>query len=72
MAETTNEIRHHIESQRGRLAEDINELEARVRRMEYRVKESVDWRHQFRTHTGAALGIAFGGGLLLGLLTGGD
>jgi ElaB/YqjD/DUF883 family membrane-anchored ribosome-binding protein len=70
MAETTNEIRHHIEFQRGRLAENINELENRVRTIEYRAKEAVDWRHQFRTHTGTALGIAFGGGLLLGLLSG--
>jgi hypothetical protein len=45
-----------------RLARDINELEERVR-------ETVDWRRQFHRHAAAALGLAFGGGVLLGLIT---
>ena len=65
MAQTTDEIRQHIEARRGRLAQDINELE-------YRVRQTVDFKEQFRRHTGAILGSAFGAGLLFGLLTGGN
>ncbi len=64
MAETTDAIRREIEVQRGQLAQNINELE-------YRVKSSMDFNQQFRKHTGLILGAAFGGGLLLALMTGG-
>ncbi len=62
MAETTDQIRQHIESRRVQLARDINELEQRVR-------ETVDWRRQYQRHAGAALGVAFGAGVLLGLIS---
>jgi hypothetical protein len=45
--------------------QDINELE-------YRVRQTVDFKEQFRRHTGAILGSAFGAGLLFGLMTGGN
>ena len=64
MAQTADEIRQHIEVRRTRIAQDINELESRVR-------ETVDFKEQFRRHTGAMLGSAFGVGLLFGLMTGG-
>lgn len=64
MAETVDQIKHHIELQRGRLAQNVNELESRVR-------ETVDWRIQFRRHTGLALGLAFGFGMLLSLIMSG-
>ncbi|MCL4402486.1 MAG: DUF3618 domain-containing protein [Acidobacteria bacterium] len=64
MAQTTDEIRRSIEAQRGQLAQDINELE-------FRVRDTMDWRSQFRKHTGLLLGLAFGGGVALALMTGG-
>lgn len=63
MAENSDQIKQHIEQQRGVLTHNINELE-------YRMKSALDWRRYFETHTGLALGLAFGGGMLLGLLTG--
>ena len=45
------------------LAQDINELE-------FRVKSTVDWRARYREHTGVFLGAAFGFGLLAALLSG--
>ncbi len=65
MAQTTDEIRREIEMRRGELAQHINELE-------HRVKDSVDFNLQFRRHTAAFLAGAFGAGVLLGLLTGGE
>ena len=65
MAQTTDELRQQIEARRTRIARDINELE-------HRVRKTVDFREQFRRHTGVFLGSAFGAGLLLGIVTGGD
>jgi ABC-type transporter MlaC component len=66
MAETVDQIRHHIESQRSRLIQNVNELESRLR-------ETVDWRLQFQRHTGTVLGAAFGlGALLAWMLPGPD
>lgn len=67
MAETTDQItteriKQHIEARRGRLSEDIDELQ-------YRVRRTVDWRAQFREHTGAIMGAAFAAGALLGFAT---
>lgn len=64
MAETTDQIKREIEARRGELAQNINELE-------HRVKNSVDLNQHFRRHPVAILGAALGGGLLLGLMTGG-
>lgn len=61
MAETLDQIKHHIDAQRGRLSVDINELEARVR-------ETVNWRVQFSRHATAILAAAFGLGALLALM----
>ncbi len=63
MAQTTDEIRREIETRRGELAQNINELE-------HRVKDSVNFNQQFRRHSTAILGAAFAGGLLFGLITG--
>jgi hypothetical protein len=65
MAQTTDELRQHIEAQRTRIARDINELE-------HRVRETVDFKEQFRRHTELFLGSALGAGVLLGLLTAGN
>ena len=62
MAETPDQIIQHIEERRGRISEDINELE-------YRVKETVDWRTQFSRHTAAMVGAAFAAGAVLGFAT---
>jgi hypothetical protein len=64
MVETTDQIKHEIALCRGELAQNINELE-------HRVKTTLDFRQQFHRHTGAILGAAFGGGLLLGWMSGG-
>ena len=64
MAQTPDEIKQHIEFRRGQLAQDLNELE-------HRVRSTIDWRLQFEEHAAMALGLAFGGGLLAGLMTGG-
>lgn len=56
---TTDQIKQHIEARRGRISQDIDELE-------YRVKRTVDWRTQFREHTAAVMGAAFAAGALLG------
>ena len=62
MAETPDQIKQHIEERRGRISEAINELE-------YRVKETVDWRTQFSRHTAVGMGAAFAAGALLGFVT---
>lgn len=61
MAQTLDEIKRHIEDRRGRLVQDVNELEARVR-------ETVNWRVQFQRHTSAILGGAFAFGAIIALL----
>lgn len=59
---TTDQIKQHIEARRGRISQDIDELE-------YRVKRTVDWRTQFREHTAAIMGAAFAAGALLAFAT---
>jgi ElaB/YqjD/DUF883 family membrane-anchored ribosome-binding protein len=61
MGEESDQIKKHIEEKRHELGTHLNELE-------YRVQSVTDWRMQVRHHPGTALGIAFGGGLLLALL----
>ncbi len=65
MAENPDEIKRHIDSERGALSANLNELE-------YRVKAATDRRAQFREHTMAALGVAFGAGLIIALATAGS
>lgn len=62
MVEASDEIRRHIEERLGRIAQDINELETRV-------KETVDWRRHFRDNTAVAMGAAFLAGMGLAWLT---
>jgi hypothetical protein len=59
MSETTDEIEVEIERARGRLAEDLNALE-------HRVRGELDWRVHFNRHPYAFLGAAFGAAMLLG------
>ena len=63
MGEKPEEIRREIELARSRLDQDLN-------RLEYEFKRNTDWRVQFELHPWAFLGAAFGGGVLLGLITG--
>jgi len=64
MDEKPDEIMNHIESQRDQLGRNLNELEARVKR-------TADWRAQFDRNPMVAMGVALGGGLLIGSMVGG-
>jgi hypothetical protein len=65
MDERPDEIMNQIESQRDQLGRNLNELEARVKR-------TTDWRAQFDRNPMLAMGIALGGGLLIGSMVGGS
>jgi len=62
MDEKPDQIMNHIESQRNELGRNLNELETRVRR-------TTDWRAQFDRNPMLMMGVALGGGLLLGTIT---
>jgi hypothetical protein len=62
MDRATDRIEQHLHDEREALRSNLEELEDRVRSV-------VDWRRQFRGNTAAFLGLAFGGALLIGLLT---
>jgi len=62
MDRATDRIEQHLDQERQALRSNLEELEDRVRSV-------VDWRRQFRGNTAAFLGVAFGGGLLIGLMT---
>lgn len=64
MGPTTSEIEAEIENKREDLLCNLQELETRV-------KSVTDWRRHYRNNPAAALGLAFGGGLLLAGLVGG-
>ncbi|RPJ51774.1 MAG: hypothetical protein EHM23_33705 [Acidobacteria bacterium] len=59
MGQRSDEIKKHIDTQRSELSENLERLEERV-------KSTTDWRAQVEKRPMTALGIAFGGGLLLG------
>lgn len=61
MDRATESIELEIDRGRELLRTNLEELEARVRSV-------VDWRRAYRANTAMALGIAFGGALLLGLM----
>jgi hypothetical protein len=61
MDEKPDQIMNHIESQRDELGRNLNELESRVKR-------STDWRAQFDRNPMLMMGVALGGGLLLGTM----
>ena len=63
MDEKPDQIMNHIEAQRHELGRNLNELETRVRR-------TTDWRAQFDRNPMLMMGVALGGGLLLGTITG--
>jgi hypothetical protein len=63
MGETTDQVKRHIEDTRGRIGQDINELE-------YRMHRTLDWRAQFRAHSRLVLGAAFAIGFLIALSSG--
>lgn len=65
MDERPDEILEHIESERNRLGSNLSELETRV-------KSTTDWRAQFDKHPMLMMGVALGGGLLLGSMVGGS
>jgi hypothetical protein len=62
MDQATDRIEQHLYDERQALRSNLEELEDRVRSV-------VDWRRQFRSNTAAFLGLAFGGALLIGLMT---
>jgi len=64
MGEKSDEIINHIETQRDQLGRNLEELETRVKR-------TTDWKAHFDENPTMMLGIALGGGLLLGALVGG-
>jgi len=64
MDEKPNEIMNHIESQRHQLGRNLDELEARVKR-------TADWRAQFDRNPMLMIGVALGGGVLLGSIVNG-
>lgn len=63
MDEKPDQIMNHIESERNQLGRNLNELESRVKR-------TADWRAQFDRNPMLMMGLALGGGLLLGTMTG--
>jgi len=64
MDEKPDQIMSHIESQRDQLGRNLNELESRV-------KSAADWRMQFNKNPMLMMGVALGGGMLLGTMVGG-
>lgn len=63
MDEKPDQILGHIEAQRSELGRNLNELETRVRR-------GTDWKTYFDKNPMMMLGVALGGGLLLGTAVG--
>lgn len=63
MDEKPDQILGHIEAQRTELGRNLNELETRVRR-------GTDWKTYFDKNPMMMLGVALGGGLLLGTAVG--
>jgi len=61
MVQETDKIKDHIDTQRGHLERDLNEIEDRVRK-------AVDWREWFDRNPAAVLGAAAAGGLALSML----
>jgi len=72
---TVAEARRAIEAARGRISETLDAIEDRIQEKRHDLRSRLDVlrpvRGQIRSHVWRSLGIAFGGGLLLGLLGGG-
>ena len=65
MGENTRQIVEDIRAERHELGRNLEELEAQA-------KDLADWRTHYRRHPGAAIAIAFSGGVVLGLLGAGS
>jgi len=72
---STDEARRAIEETRGRISATLDEIEGRIEEARENIREKVDVtrpvRNRLREHPLPGIGIAFGAGLVLGLLTGG-
>lgn len=64
MGQTAREIEAHIAETREGLGSNLEELERKVR-------AAADWKEHFRNNPIPMMGLAFGGGVFLALLTGG-
>ena len=62
MGESTSQIERDIVAERNELGRNLQLLENKARSL-------ADWRTYFRNHPFAMMGIALGGGVLLGALT---
>ena len=65
MGKTANEIETHIDRTRDDLGSNIQELENKV-------KSLTDWKHHFKNNPMTMIGVAFGGGVLLAAVLGGE
>lgn len=65
MDERSDQIVDHIERQRNELGRNLDELQNKVR-------DAADWRSHFDKHPAVMIGIALGGGMLLGAMAGGS
>ena len=61
MVQETDKIKAHIDTQRGKLEQDLHEIERRV-------TKAVDWREWFDRNPLGMLGAAAAGGFVLSLL----
>jgi|KBSSwiStaDraftv2_1062776.scaffolds.fasta_scaffold07306_3 hypothetical protein len=64
MGESTSQIERDIAAERNELGRNLQLLENKARSL-------ADWRTHFRNHPFAMVGLALGGGVLLGALTSG-
>ena len=62
MGESTSQIEQDIVAERNELGRNLQLLESKARSL-------TDWRTYFRKHPFAMMGVALGGGVLLGALT---
>jgi hypothetical protein len=61
MGQESDAIKQYIDAKRQQLGQALNELE-------YRIRKATDLKTQYEEHTGAAMGAAFGAGLLLAMI----
>jgi len=65
MVETTRQIETYIENKREDLGSNLQELE-------HKLKSVTDWRQQFRNSPMTLVAVAFGGGIVLAGMLGGQ
>lgn len=65
MGEDTRQIAQVIRAERHDLGRNLDELQQQA-------KALTDWRTHYRRHPGTSLGLAFGSGMILGLLASGS